>query len=225
MVICRIGSLEKNRGDEVPCSVVICRIGSLEICPLLTVAQSSVICRVGSLETVPHQWPGPVHVICRVGSLENWSCVKSGRNESLFGCGHWQKMAVVPDYVHDADQNCRRTGSKRILRRPQQIDTIHCLILLGMHMVFFRLLWRSRAVRTTIRILTGSRGHAIVNWNLFICRSGVADLIEKSGETPARSRRCNEERRCNMSLYPIGMGRRSEAMNPSQKNCLTDNHR
>ena len=173
-----------------------------------------------------------ITVICRIGSLENWSCVKSGRNES-FGCVHWKKMAVVSDYVHDADQNCRRTGSKRILRRPHQINIIHHLILSGMYrgmtlFIFydsFHFLWQNEAVRTTIRILTGSRGHAIVNWNLFICRSGVADLIEKSGEAPARSRRCNEERRCNMSLYPIGMGRRSEAMNPSQKNCLTDDHR
>ena len=40
-------------------------------------------------------------------------------------------MAVVSDYVHDADQNCRRTGSKRILRRPHQINIIHNLILSG----------------------------------------------------------------------------------------------
>ena len=51
------------------------------------------------------------------------------------------------------------------------------------------------------------------------------DLIEKTGAMPARSRRCKDELCCMMSLCPIGMGRRSGAMNPSQKNCLTDNHR
>ena len=46
-----------------------------------------------------------------------------------------RKWRRVPDYVHDADQNCRRTGSKGVLRCFYQINTIYRLILLGMYIV------------------------------------------------------------------------------------------
>lgn len=80
--------------------------------------------------------------------------------------------------------------------------------------------------------LTYRREHAIVDatilysYNSILIRQVSQDSIDKSGWMPARSRRCREELYCKYVTVPrAGMGRRSTAMNPSQKNCLMDNHR
>ena len=90
-------------------------------------------------------------------------------------------------------------------------------------MIIIIILMDRETGRTSTQILRFSV-KSVIKLNTEIDTGARKGPTEKSGVSPARSRRCKGERTSQMSLKPTGFGKAKRAMNPSQKNCLYGTH-